>query len=181
MSKIICIFLFTTKAQRHKEKLLKNRVLKAFVPWCLCGKIIALTASSLEEERTVVLDSGCDDYLRKPFREGEVFELLSKHLGVRFVYAEDHQAAKSEEQAAEQNMVTAEALAALPAEWLGHLKQGAEDVDVELLSSVIGQIRGHDAALADALTRLAEDFEYDEILTVIQQIEHGGDAAKQHR
>ena len=70
-------------------------------------------------------------------------------------------------------VLTPEALAALPAEWLADLKQGAEEIDPEMLSSVIEQIRGRDAALADALARLVEDFEYDEILTLIQQTREG--------
>ncbi len=69
--------------------------------------------------------------------------------------------------------MTPEALAALPDECVAHLKQGTEEVDVELLFSVIEQIRGRDAALAGALARLAEDFQYDEILTFIQQTEKG--------
>jgi len=68
-------------------------------------------------------------------------------------------------------VLTPEALSALPTEWVADLKQGAEDVDVELLFSIIEQIRGHAAALADMLERLAEDFEYDEILALIR----GGD------
>jgi CheY-like chemotaxis protein len=119
--------------------------------------IIALTASSLEEERAVVLNAGCDDYLRKPFREAELFELMSKHIGVKFVYEE------GEGQKAEEGLAPG-ALAALPAEWLATLKQGAEETDVEVLFEVIEQIRKHDAAVADALTSLVEDFEYDKIL-----------------
>ncbi len=57
---------------------------------------------------------------------------------------------------------------ALPAEWLDTLKQGAHRADFLLLSSVIEQIRGHDAQLAGALAQLAEDFEYDEILALLQ-------------
>ena len=49
------------------------------------------------------------------------------------------------------------------------LKQGVEEVHLELLSSVIRQIRGRDAALANALALLVEDFEYDEMLALIQQ------------
>jgi CheY-like chemotaxis protein len=55
-------------------------------------KIIALSASSFEEERTVALAEGCDDFLRKPFREVEIFEMMHKHLGVRFVYEEEQKA-----------------------------------------------------------------------------------------
>ncbi len=64
--------------------------------------------------------------------------------------------------------MTPEALATLPVEWLETLRQGARRADFILLSSVIEQIRGLDATLADALARLAEDFEYDEILELLQ-------------
>jgi CheY-like chemotaxis protein len=50
--------------------------------------IIALTASILEEERAVVLSAGCDDFLRKPFRESDIFEAMHKHIGVRYIYDE---------------------------------------------------------------------------------------------
>jgi CheY-like chemotaxis protein len=148
--------------------------------------IIALTASSLEEERAVILDVGCDDYLRKPFREAELFELMSKHIGVKFVYEEgerpfdsvqDRLQVNGEREKVEEGL-TPEAVTALPAEWLTALKQGAEETDVEVLFEVIEQIRERDAALADALARLVEDFEYDEILATIQQTEKGGGAGE---
>ena len=47
--------------------------------------IVALTASALEEDRALILSEGCDDYVRKPFREDELFTALEKHLGVKFV------------------------------------------------------------------------------------------------
>lgn len=48
--------------------------------------IIALTASVLEEEQAVVLSAGCDDFLRKAFREADIFATLHKHIGVRYIY-----------------------------------------------------------------------------------------------
>jgi len=48
--------------------------------------IIALTASVLEEKRSEVPEAGCDDFLLKPFRDSDLFEMMRKHLGVRFVY-----------------------------------------------------------------------------------------------
>ena len=57
------------------------------------------------------------------------------------------------------------------AEWLETLEQGARRADFLLLSGVIEQIREQDTRLADVLAQLAEDFEYDEILALIQSIE----------
>ncbi len=50
--------------------------------------IIALTASAFEEERSVVLSAGCDDFMRKPFRAEELLETMAHHLGVVYVYEE---------------------------------------------------------------------------------------------
>jgi signal transduction histidine kinase len=72
------------------------------------------------------------------------------------------------------------ALSALPMEWLATLKQGVEETDVEILFEVIEQIRECDETVADALAQLAEDFEYDKILAVIQHTKKGGDAVEEH-
>ncbi len=50
--------------------------------------VIALTASALEEDKAVILSEGCDDYMRKPFHEEDLLDMIAKHLGVRYVYEE---------------------------------------------------------------------------------------------
>ena len=50
--------------------------------------IVAISASAFEEDRERALADGCDDFVRKPFRAEELFEMLAKHLGVRFIYEE---------------------------------------------------------------------------------------------
>ncbi|MBV5337555.1 MAG: response regulator, partial [Deltaproteobacteria bacterium] len=47
-------------------------------------KIAALTASVFLEERQEILTAGMDDFIRKPYRADELFECLTKHLGVEF-------------------------------------------------------------------------------------------------
>ena len=48
--------------------------------------IIALTASAFEEDKTKIIESGCNDLLRKPFKESEIFERIQKYLNVEFIY-----------------------------------------------------------------------------------------------
>ncbi len=50
--------------------------------------IIAVTASVLEEERTDILASGCDDWLCKPLKEQTLLQKLAEYLDVQYVYAE---------------------------------------------------------------------------------------------
>ena len=51
-------------------------------------KIIALTASAMQSEKAVIIDTGCDDFMRKPFQAEELLAMMTKHLGVCYTYAE---------------------------------------------------------------------------------------------
>jgi PAS domain S-box-containing protein len=48
--------------------------------------IIAVTASAFQEDKQKTKDSGADGYLRKPFKEHEVFERIESYLDVQYVY-----------------------------------------------------------------------------------------------
>ncbi|HEY9728886.1 MAG TPA: MASE1 domain-containing protein [Chroococcales cyanobacterium] len=129
--------------------------------------IIALTASSLEEERAVVLRAGCDDFLRKPFRDAEIFEAMHKHIGVQFVYEDPSQRDSSLIANGKQDILTAAALGALPGEWVANLEQAILNVDLKLIFALIEQISPENTALANALAQSINNFEYDKILNLI--------------
>jgi PAS domain S-box-containing protein len=44
------------------------------------GRIVALTANAMSEDCQRCLDSGCDDYLAKPFRHEDLLEIVTRHL-----------------------------------------------------------------------------------------------------
>ncbi len=48
--------------------------------------IIALTASAFEEDKAKIIEAGCNDFLRKPFKESEIFERIQKYLNIEFIY-----------------------------------------------------------------------------------------------
>jgi PAS domain S-box-containing protein len=50
--------------------------------------IIAVTASAFYEDRKKIIDAGVNAYLRKPFKEYEIFNAIQSFLGVRYVYDE---------------------------------------------------------------------------------------------
>src|SRR5450755_1749843 len=72
-------------------------------------KIIAVTASAMDENRQELIKIGADDFISKPFRDVELFQKIHAHLGVEYVYAE-HPTAASEETAE----LTPESLAGWP-------------------------------------------------------------------
>ncbi|QTA90979.1 hybrid sensor histidine kinase/response regulator [Desulfonema magnum] len=128
--------------------------------------VIALTASAFEEERAAILSAGCDDFMRKPFRENEIFDMMKKHIGVRYVYEES---IKQEVPPVQDKEIMAETLAELSSDLLAVLEKASESGDTEMVNEVIADISAHNAALADGLTRLADNFAFEQILTLIQE------------
>ncbi|MDX9971589.1 MAG: ATP-binding protein, partial [FCB group bacterium] len=88
-------------------------------------KIIALTAHALEEERREILASGCDDFVRKPYRDSEIFDALANHLGIRFQYAVESPAT-AETKTSELNV---EQLRKLPRDITDRLSKAVELLD----------------------------------------------------
>ena len=133
--------------------------------------IVAITSSAFEENRSDALAAGCDDFVRKPFREADIFDVIHKHLGVRFVYEEPEQRRKAAElqEQAHRDVLTPETFAALPSDLLMNLEQAIVQLDGEMIQQAIEEIRPHNTPLADTLTVLAKDFQYDKILTFIQK------------
>jgi signal transduction histidine kinase/DNA-binding NarL/FixJ family response regulator/HAMP domain-containing protein len=124
--------------------------------------VVALTASAFEEDRTMILSAGCDDFIRKPFRDEEIFDTLAKHLGVRFIYQEDDaETAVAGEGAGEEELLTPQALAELPPGWAERLHSAAVQADGEQVLQLVEEIRGRNETVAEALAGLARNFRYD--------------------
>ncbi len=146
--------------------------------------VIALTASALEEDRAVILSEGCDDYLRKPFREEELFDAVARHLGVRYVYepisppdvaaevAVDGREA-GRPWAGEGQWLVAHLAEADP-EWLADLEHAAILGDLEAISRLAHQATGQNPTLAEELVGLSERFDHDRILSAIESARKAG-------
>ncbi|MGB7271944.1 MAG: response regulator, partial [Geitlerinemataceae cyanobacterium] len=126
--------------------------------------IIALTASVLDEEREIVLSAGCDDFMRKPFKEADIWEAMHKHIGVRYIYddtGDDNTSSSSSRDL--QKALDPENLATLPIELLRQLEGAANFADFTQIDRSIAEIRSHNATIAEAISMLADDFAYDKI------------------
>jgi CheY-like chemotaxis protein len=131
--------------------------------------IVALTASVFKDQRNEVLEAGCDDFVRKPLNEDEIFEMMAKHLSVQYVYGAGSRVAGSALQIPDQEALTPEVLATLPADLVGSLEQAVIHLKVKEIDRTINVIRSHNAEIAGALAGLAKNFKYKEIWNMIQQ------------
>jgi hypothetical protein len=66
-------------------------------------------------------------------------------------------------------------MATLPPALLAELYQALSHSDMTWINRIIALIQPYDSTLADALTRLTQDFRYDHILALLQAIGIKGD------
>ncbi|MDM8544160.1 two-component regulator propeller domain-containing protein [Desulfococcaceae bacterium HSG9] len=132
--------------------------------------VIALTASAFDEEKAVVLSAGCDDFLRKPFKEAEIFDLMSKHLGLRYVYEEIKKPEPVKQKPKPEDVLTPEALASLPDDVLAGLRKAANINDIETVKCFIEQVRGLNRPVADAIAELMDDYRFDILQEVFERM-----------
>jgi PAS domain S-box-containing protein len=129
--------------------------------------IVALTASAFDEDRTLTLSAGCDDYVRKPFREGELFAMLAKHLGVQYIYEDDHLVAEREDDVAAKEGVLSRAIASASPDWAARLYDAASRARSDLVLELASHLEEDRPAAAQALMRMVETFRFDRILELI--------------
>jgi CheY-like chemotaxis protein len=125
-------------------------------------KIVAVTASAFIEQRNEMLDAGMDDFVRKPYRSNEIYECLSKHLGVRYIY---EGVPESQEQAA---LLTPDMLSVLPEVLRNDLKDALESLESERIALIIQQVASYDKKLQKTLIQLAGNFDYPAILQALR-------------
>jgi len=127
-------------------------------------KIVALTAHALEEERLEILEAGCDDFIRKPYREIEIFNTLKKHLGIQFLYEE-----KQLDDAKQICIIESESFELIPSELIKELQDAIILLDEQQSLNVIEKIREYDSDLSESLTQMVKDLRYKEILETLNR------------
>jgi PAS domain S-box-containing protein len=135
--------------------------------------IIALTASAFEEERNLILHTGCDDCVAKPFREALLLAKIAEHTGIEFVY----ESATSELPSIPSN---ADAIASdleidvavlvrqMPLDWQQAMYQAASRGDDDTLLQLIAQMPECDRLQATTLINWVNNFQFEPIMQLTQ-------------
>ncbi|MBD1876016.1 response regulator [Nodosilinea sp. FACHB-131] len=130
--------------------------------------IVALTASVFEAQRQIVLAYGCDDFIRKPVKEHVIFDKLTEHLGIVFVYEDTPLPTKLPSIAPLQPA----ALQVMSVDWLQQLKQAATIAKPGTILSLIGQIPSNEAILAAELRRMVDQYQLEAIIHLVDTATH---------
>ncbi|MEC4894990.1 MAG: ATP-binding protein [Oscillatoria sp. PMC 1051.18] len=133
--------------------------------------IIALTASAFDEQRQEILAAGCDDLVHKPFRQEELLAKIAQYLDLSYVYASET-APKGKINTPTQAKVKlsemALKIAQMPQEWIAQLNYAAAQGSDLLILQLLEQIQVENADLAVFLKELAENFQFEQIVQLIQ-------------
>lgn len=129
-------------------------------------RIVALTAHALEEERLEILEAGCDDVIRKPYRDTEIFDALKKYLGVRFLYAKQQVSPP----VAEEHELDVAEFENIPLDLIIQLQEAAESLDEQQCLTVVALISDYDLELSRRLRTKVENIKYREILSVLDKL-----------
>ncbi|MCT7952520.1 PAS domain S-box protein [Ancylothrix sp. C2] len=131
--------------------------------------IIALTASAFEEDRKMVLEAGCDDFIRKPFQQDVLLEKISQHLKVSYIY-EESPPPNSDSHTPPKTITPEDIkhyLSQMPVEWIEQVYrascQGSDDIIFELLAEVTPELSDLKNTFAD----LADNFQFEKIMQLI--------------
>ncbi|MFN6068730.1 MAG: hypothetical protein ACK45T_16480, partial [Pseudanabaena sp.] len=117
----------------------------------------------------VVLSTGCYDFLRKPFNEKMIFDTLTKHLGVKYIY-ETSTNYEYETDISAGIPLTSDNLGVMPNKWLNQLYESSLEADKDLVMSLIGEIPKSETILVRSLTKLVRNFQFEKLIDLVEPL-----------
>jgi signal transduction histidine kinase/DNA-binding NarL/FixJ family response regulator len=126
--------------------------------------VVMLTASAFDEDRDAALAQGCDDFIRKPVHEQQIFEALHKYLGVQFVYKPVLPSMSQAEQFVPAGI---EPIPSLSDDWKARMRQALLEADIMEIQDLIEEIHHAFPDFCAVLSEMAYRFDYDGIRALI--------------
>ena len=117
-------------------------------------KIVALTASAFDEERQKIIASGCDDMVKKPLEEANLFSVMGQLLNLPYRYAAEISDSKASKN---QNLD----LLGLTIDQLAALQLAAEELDVKMMRQLLVEFAKAEPMLAIEFEQMLQDFRFD--------------------
>ena len=135
-------------------------------PSCQDIPVVIVSASALETERQRSLEAGAQCFVRKPFRESDIFEALREVCGFEYLYDESIAPIRTSAVALIRSLPPAGV--DLTTEEAAQMADAAEEGDRTALLALVEQLGARAPASAALLERLALDYDYDALLRVFE-------------
>ncbi len=134
--------------------------------------VIALTSSVFEDSKKKIMAAGVDGYISKPLRKAELFEVLGKCLGLRYVFADEPDKIHGHPEPA---YTTPEAMVALPKELIHAMLQAVEEGEIDHLIGLVVEVEKLDSATARVLKSLVDRFDYEKLNQWLKKEAHANE------
>jgi len=132
-------------------------------------KVVALSASTMEEEKEIILAAGCDGFVGKPYCEEEIFEVIAQHLGLKYLYQE--KADKECHNQSEDYVNLKQIAASLDTELGNQLYETVLKLDTNQTIKIIEKISAQDPFVGELLRRFANNLDYGSLLELFENID----------
>lgn len=131
--------------------------------------IIALTANAFDQMRCQAFESGCDDFVSKPYLLTDLLEIMTQHLENRPFHEESGSLLTSQRlESTHSNQLAPELIQGLSSEWKVQLRQAALCLDEQIVKELIAQIKPEHQEVADSLITLVDNFQFGKIISLTQ-------------
>lgn len=130
-------------------------------------KIIAITAHVLNDEKDVILTAGCDDFLKKPYKEEEIFRVLQEQLNLEYIYSEDKEKVDPLFLA---NEIEAEVLEKLPLKILEELLQATIKLDLVLIDELIEKVMTINRDIGENMKGFTANMDYYGLMSLLEEV-----------
>jgi PAS domain S-box-containing protein len=126
--------------------------------------IIAVTASTFDEDRKRALDGSMDDFVGKPFHEAEILEKLRNHLHVEYTYVDDPTTPAPVSLPIGAGAWSRSLLAQAPAELVDRLRSATVAAEYDRALELVSILANTAPTAAEELRRLVRAFDYQGVI-----------------
>ncbi|MGK7943210.1 MAG: PAS domain S-box protein [Microcystaceae cyanobacterium] len=132
--------------------------------------IIALTASAFAEERQEILSAGCDDFMRKPFREEILWQKMAEHLGVQYQYETSVEESSPTLQSMSDHLPQLhQQLQQMPESWQSQVRQAALECSDDQIILLLAEMPSDLEEVKQIIKAWADDYLFDQIINFMDE------------
>jgi len=130
--------------------------------------IVALTASTFEDERKRIEALKMQGYIRKPFRESDLFNAIGKTLNIKYIYENEPEEIITDN--IESEITSFEIiLDKLPDSFIKEMQDAISVADLDKIILLISGIERDFPTLSNKLMDMANKYEYGQIAELLQK------------
>jgi CHASE2 domain-containing sensor protein/CheY-like chemotaxis protein len=136
--------------------------------------IIALTASTFDEQKENIFQAGCDHFIGKPFPEEQLYETIARYLEVDYKYEIEPELYPkldlNNTEIVAPLQLTDDLLSVMSLEWIDRLYFASLSLNDQLAIELINQIPESEVILVQTLNNLVDNFRLDLIVNCIGEM-----------